>query len=134
MYLDAGRREPKLTRARIQLPSEPDSLDAPQQAVAPDVPILRFTVGRFSDNELILFDRSAQESWIVYPPRSAYEFLRVRRASPRVTVVEHHPWTPFAVPVDHQLQVKEACALHGTGCAAYEVVRAAVSMGFDPFA
>ncbi len=134
MLLDRGRSIQAAPPARIRRPSEPDRPDAPQRAVRPGAPIVRFTIGRFSDNELILFDQSAQESWIVYPPRSAYEFLRGRRASARVTVVEHHPWAPLAVPVDHQLEPRAACSAHGTECAAHEVIQAAVSLGYDPFA
>lgn len=110
--------------------------DAPsdQGAVASGIPALRFTVARYSDNELVLFDTRAQESWIVYPPRSTYAFLRTRRASSRITVVEHHPWAPFSKIEDHHLRVEDACALHGTTCEANEVIQAAVDLGFDPFA
>jgi hypothetical protein len=97
-------------------------------------PALRFTIGRYSDNELVLFDESEQESWIIYPPRSAYSFLDRRRSSKSVTVVEHHPWAPFAVPRDHQLQPSNACATHGLGCPANSAIQAAVELGFDPFA
>ena len=112
------------------------SADAPadQRAIAPGVPGLRFTIARFSDNELVLFDTAAQESWIVYPPRSRYAFLRTRRASSHVTVVEHHPWAPFSKTEDHHLRPEDACGLHGTTCAANEIVTAAAQLGFDPFA
>jgi hypothetical protein len=96
-------------------------------------PLLRYTVGRFSANELVLFDEEKRESWIVYPPRSAYDFLKLRRPSPGTTVVEHHPWAPFSEPEDHLLRPADACTSHGTACQANEVVQAAAQMGFDPF-
>jgi hypothetical protein len=112
------------------------SPDAPtdQQAIAAGAPGLRFTIARYSDNELVLFDTAAQESWIVYPPRSSYAFLRARRASSRITVVEHHPWAPFSRVEDHHLRLQDACGLHGTACAANEIIQAAAQLGFDPFA
>jgi hypothetical protein len=112
------------------------SADAPldQRAISPRLPTLRFTVARFSDNELVLFDAAAQESWIIYPPRSSYTFLRARRASPRVTVVEHHPWAPYATCTDHHLLPESACGAHGTGCQANDAMVAAAQLGFDPFA
>lgn len=91
------------------------------------------TIGRFSDNELVLFDEKQQESWIIYPPRSAYDFLPLRRSSQSVTLVEHHPWAPFSVPRDHQLEAREACAAHGLDCPANKAIQAAVDLGFDPF-
>jgi hypothetical protein len=105
-----------------------------QRAIASDLPELRFTIARYSDNELVLFDTSAQESWIVYPPRSAYDFLKTRRASKAVTLVERHPWAPFAEIEDHPLRPTDACGVHGTTCEANEVIRAAAHLGFDPFA
>ena len=99
----------------------------------PRLEALRFQVGRYSENELVLFDESRQESWIVYPPRSAYDFLHLRRASKAVTLVEHHPWAPFSAIEDHQVNAREACAIHGMGCAANTALQAAVELGFDPF-
>jgi len=96
--------------------------------------LLRFTVARNSDNELVLFDTAKEESWIVYPPRSRYAFLKNRRASSRSTVVEHHPWAPLSRIQDHDVRPDNACALHGTRCHAHEVIQAAVDFGFDPFA
>jgi hypothetical protein len=95
---------------------------------------LRFTVGRYSDNELVLFDEAEHESWIIYPPRSQYDFLSQRRPSKAVTVVEHHPWAPFSRTRDHHLQPRDACALHGLECPANQAIQAAVELGFDPFA
>jgi hypothetical protein len=95
---------------------------------------LRFSVGRFSDNELILFDEAAQESWIIYPPRSRYDFLQHRRPTKTSTVVEFHPWAPLSVPVDHQLNARDTCLVHGAACPANAAIQAAVDLGFDPFA
>jgi hypothetical protein len=114
-------------------PAQSATAPADQRAIAPGLPGLRFTVARFSDNELVLFDTAAQESWIVYPPRSSYTFLRARRASSRVTLVEHHPWAPFSAIEDHHLRPEDACGLHGTTCTANEIVQAAAQLGFDPF-
>jgi hypothetical protein len=94
----------------------------------------RFDIGRFSDNELVLFDARKHESWIIYPPRSAYDFLHLRRPSTTVTVVEHHPWAPFTVTRDHHVRARDACLLHGLECPANVAVQAAVDVGFDPFA
>jgi hypothetical protein len=93
----------------------------------------RFSVGRFSENELVLFDESKQESWIVYPPRSAYDFLPGRRHARNITLVEHHPWAPFTLSRDHQLKAEQACLVHGLACPANEAIEAAVQLGFDPF-
>jgi hypothetical protein len=104
--------------------------DEPPSQVAE---VLRFTVGRFNDNELILFDEGARVSWIVYPPRSAYAFLARRRSSASIALVEHHPWAPLSVPVDHQLHPRDACLVHGADCPANEALQAAVGLGFNPF-
>jgi hypothetical protein len=114
-------------------PARSPNAPTDQRAVAAGAPGLRFTVARYSDNELVLFDTAAQESWIVYPPRSSYAFLRTRRASSRVTVVEHHPWAPFSKIEDHHLRPEDACGLHGTTCVANEIIRAAANLGFNPF-
>ncbi len=93
----------------------------------------RFSIGRFSDNELILFDETAQESWIIYPPRSHYDFLGDRRPTTSSTVVEFHPWAPMSATVDHPLNARDACLTHGAACPANAAVQAAVELGFDPF-
>ena len=93
-----------------------------------------FTVARRTDNECILFDERAAESWIIYPPRSAYEFLAVRRRSPKTTIVEHHPWST-ALPVeDHPLDARDGCLVHGLECRAQLSITAAAQLGYDPFA
>lgn len=114
-------------------PAQSPDVPLDQKAVAADAPALRFTVARYSDNELVLFDTAAQESWIVYPPRSSYAFLHHRRASSRVTVVEHHPWVPFSKIEDHHVRPEDGCGLHGTECAANEIIYAAANLGFNPF-
>ena len=121
-----GRERPPWAAGQERVPGD-------QKAIAPDLPLLRFTVARFNDNELVLFDTAAQESWIVYPPRSAYEFLPRRRSKTAVTLVEHHPWAPMSVPVDHEVEARSACLTHGTVCAANQAIEAAVAFGFDPF-
>jgi hypothetical protein len=100
----------------------------------PRLEALRFQVGRYSENELVLFDETRQESWIVYPPRSAYDFLHLRRTSKTLTLVEHHPWAPFSAIEDHQVDARQACTLHGVSCDANTALRAAVELGFNPFA
>jgi hypothetical protein len=96
--------------------------------------VARFSVGRLSDNELILFDESAEESWIIYPPRSRYDFLGDRRPTISSTVVEFHPWAPMAATVDHQLNARDGCLTHSAACPAHAAIQAAVDLGFDPFA
>ncbi len=93
-----------------------------------------FTIARRTDNELILFDEAASESWIIYPPRSVYEFLALRRRSATTTIVEHHPWTVSLAPVDHVLDPREGCLVHGLQCQAQVAIMVAVQLGYDPFA
>jgi hypothetical protein len=100
----------------------------PERAVQPT-----FSVARRTDNELILFDAAAAESWIVYPPRSAYEFLSTRRRSVVTTIVEHHPWTADVAPLDHPLDARDGCLVHGLQCRAQVAIAAAVRLGYDPF-
>ena len=92
-----------------------------------------FTVARQTTNELILFDEAAAESWIVYPPRSEYEFLATRRRASTTTVVEHHPWTVSVAPVDHLVDARDGCLEHGLQCRAQLAITAAVRFGYDPF-
>ena len=91
----------------------------------------RFKIARFSDNELVLFDDARRESWLVYPPRSRYDF--VRRRMRHTTLVVHHPWAPYSQQVEHAVRLQEGCGQHGMECAAQEAIQAAVDMGFDPF-
>ncbi|HEY2592489.1 MAG TPA: hypothetical protein VGK33_01160 [Chloroflexota bacterium] len=106
-------------------PSAPQRID---RAVPP-----AFSVARRTDNELILFDEAGAESWIVYPPRSVYEFLSARRRSAATTIVEHHPWTADIAPVDHPLDARDGCLIHGLQCRAQLAIAAAVRIGYDPF-
>ena len=91
----------------------------------------RHDIGRLNDNECILFDEAERESWIIYPPRSRYSF--VRRPTTDSTVVEHHPWAPFSDIRDHVVRLELGCAEHGLGCGAYAAVKAAAEAGWDPF-
>ena len=90
-------------------------------------------VGRRTDNELILFDELERESWIIYPPRSAYAFVAARRPAPEVVIVEQHPWQPYTEPQDHPLDVRAACRLHGGACGAQVAIEAAARLGYNPF-
>jgi hypothetical protein len=94
-------------------------------------PALRFKIARYSDNELILFDEVERESWILYPPRSRYAF--VKRLVGDVLIVEHRPWTPFRAAVEHTIRIQEGCTQHGMDCPAQPAIQAAVDAGWDPF-
>ena len=91
----------------------------------------RHAIGRLNDNECILFHEAERESWIIYPPRSRYSF--VRRPTTDSTVVEHHPWAPFSDIRDHVVRLQMGCAEHGLECGAYAAVKAAAEAGWDPF-
>ena len=93
-----------------------------------------FIPARQTENELILFDTNAAESWIIYPPRSAYAFLAPRRPDPRATIVEHHPWSAALAPIDHVVDPQSGCHEHGVRCQAQVAVARAVSLGYNPFA
>jgi hypothetical protein len=118
---------PSILRSGRTAPEAPAS-QRPDQAGPPI-----FTVARRTDNELILFDEAAAESWIIYPPRSGYAFLAVRRRSAGTTIVEHHPWTVSQTPIDHVLDAREGCRVHGLECRAQLAITAAVQAGYDPF-
>jgi hypothetical protein len=91
----------------------------------------RFDVARINDNELILFVGDRRESWIVYPPRSAYDFLD--RPTPLTVLVEHHPWAPYSEIVMHEVDAAEGCREHGLNCGASSAIQAGVRAGWDPF-
>ena len=91
----------------------------------------RFDVARLSDNELVLFDRGHRESWIVYPPRSAYEHLR--RPTPDTVLVEHHPWAPYSEIVLHSVRTSVGCEEHGLDCTANLAIQAGANAGWNPF-
>jgi hypothetical protein len=120
----------------VHLPSSILRKEPPRPAPPP--PVRRdeptFTIARRTENELILFDEAASESWIVYPPRSEYEFLAVRRRSSSSTIVEHHPWTAAIEPIDHPVDPREGCLIHGLSCRAQQAITAAVRLGYNPFA
>ena len=92
----------------------------------------RLEPARLTDNELVLFDRERQESWIVYPPRSGYDFLR--RPSLETVLVEHHPWAPFSTIVEHAVVARQGCVEHGLACGADAAIRAGLDAGWNPFA
>lgn len=91
----------------------------------------RFDVARINNNELILFVTDRRESWIVYPPRSAYDFLD--RPTPLTVLVEHHPWAPYSEIVMHEVDAAEGCREHGLACGASSAIQAGVRAGWDPF-
>ena len=95
-------------------------------------PPRRFEVARINDNELILFVGERRESWIVYPPRSAYDFLD--RPTPRTVLVEDHPWAPYSAIALHPVDAAEGCREHGLGCGASAAIQAGIRAGWDPFA
>lgn len=91
----------------------------------------RLDVARLTDNELILFDRRRRESWIIYPPRSKYDFLR--RPSAETVLVEHRPWAPFSPVDEHQLLARDGCLEHGLACGAQAAIQAGLDVGWNPF-
>jgi hypothetical protein len=115
----ASRAELAETTARMQRTAEP-------------APPRRFEVRRANDNELILFVGDRRESWIVYPPRSQYEFLE--RPTTGTVLVEHHPWTPYSPTVMHEIDADTGCREHGLGCGASAAIQAGVRAGWNPFA
>jgi hypothetical protein len=86
---------------------------------------------RANDNELIFFDHIARESWILFPPRSAY--LGDRRILSGQTLVERRPWSVGAAVEHHVVSVAEGCAAHGLDCAAQCAVQATADIGWNPF-
>jgi len=104
---------------------------APPRRPEPPPPS-RFDIVRIGDNELILFVGERRESWIVYPPRSAYDFLN--RPTPRTVLVEYHPWAPYSEIVMHEVDATEGCREHGLGCGASAAIQAGIRAGWDPFA
>jgi hypothetical protein len=102
----------------------------PARRPEPEIP-RRFEVARINDNELILFVGERRESWIVYPPRSAYDFLD--RPTPRTVLVEYHPWAPYSEIVMHLVDAAEGCREHGLECGASAAIQAGIRAGWDPF-
>ena len=121
---------PILPASDARAPEQPLS---GQRTRAPDAPdgLPRFDVARLTDNELVLFDRARSESWIVYPPRSAYDHLR--RPTPDTVLVEHHPWAPYSDVALHPVRASVGCAEHGLDCTANAAIQAGVDVGWNPF-
>ncbi len=94
-------------------------------------PALRFKIARWNDNELILFDEKKRESWILYPPRSKYAF--VKRLVLDVLIVERKPWDHTQKAEEHTIRMQEGCTDHGMECEAQDAIKAAVDTGWDPF-
>jgi hypothetical protein len=96
-----------------------------------DHPLPFLDIARRTDNELVLFDHDARVSWISYPPRSQYDF--VRRPSRDTVIVEHHPWAPFSETQEHAILPREGCAEHGLDCGANRAIQAGIDCGWNPF-
>ncbi len=90
------------------------------------------TIARWNDNELIFFDQDRRESWIVYPPRTAYSF--VRRVVAGGTLVERRRWSTTGAGEEHVFTAAAGCAAHGLACDAQRAIQAAIDTGFNPFA
>jgi hypothetical protein len=123
-------RDGRVAPASSELVAAARSAASPPRRPEPTTP-RRFDVARINDNELILFVGDRRESWIVYPPRSAYDFLN--RPTPRTVLVEHHPWAPYSEIVMHEVDAAEGCREHGLGCGASSAIQAGVRAGWDPF-
>ena len=123
-----GRVGPSPVGSRAELA---ESAARMKRAAEPDAP-RRFVVKRRNDNELILFVDDLNESWIVYPPRSQYEFLE--RPTTGTVLVEHHPWTPYSPIVMHEVDASTGCREHGLACGASAAIQAGVRAGWNPFA
>ncbi len=123
-----GRVGPSPVSSRAELAETAARL---KRAAEPEAP-RRFEVARRNDNELILFVSERRESWIVYPPRSQYEFLD--RPTVTTVLVEHHPWTPYSPVVIHGVEASAGCREHGLTCGASAAIQAGVRAGWNPFA
>jgi hypothetical protein len=123
-----GRVVPAPVASRAELTEQTARV---AQATAPEPP-RRFEVKRRNDNELILFVGDRRESWIVYPPRSQYDFLE--RPTTQTVLVEHHPWTPYSPIVMHEVEAATGCREHGLACGASAAIQAGVRAGWNPFA
>ena len=105
---------------------------AARQGSAPTPGFPRLTIARWNDNELIFFDQEQRESWIVYPPRTTYTF--VRRVMAGGTLVERRRWSGAGGKEEHVFTAAEGCAAHGVVCEAQRAIQAAIDTGFNPFA
>jgi hypothetical protein len=124
-----GRIGPAPVASRAEL--EEHAARVAQATRTPEEPPRRFEVKRRNDNELILFVADRRESWIVYPPRSQYEFLD--RPSMRTVLVEHHPWTPYSAIIMHEVDASTGCHEHGLTCGASAAIQAGIQVGWNPF-
>ena len=104
--------------------------DPARRGPVPSAPDL--TIARWNDNELIFFDQQRRESWIVYPPRTAYSF--VRRVVAGGTLGERRRWSTVGAAEEHVFTAAAGCAAHGVTCDAQRAIQAAVDTGFNPFA
>jgi hypothetical protein len=114
---------------RTRMPTAVQAADAKRSAV--DAPLPFLDIARRNDNELVLFDHQARVSWIVYPPRSQYDFIR--RPSRDTVIVEYHPWTPFSETEEHTILPREGCGAHGLACGANRAIQAGIDCGWNPF-
>lgn len=89
------------------------------------------TIGRMNENECILFDELHRLSWIIYPPRSRYDF--VHRPTVDSIIVELHPWEPMIEGVKHSIRPSNGCAEHGITCIANRALTESVNRGWNPF-
>ncbi len=103
---------------------------APRRGTVPSAPGL--TIARWNDNELLFFDQERRESWIVYPPRTGYRF--VRRVIAGGTLVERRRWSVIGGAEEHIFTAATGCAAHGLDCDGQRAIQAAVDSGFNPFA
>jgi hypothetical protein len=109
--------------------SRPDRAHGGRASGSPTQAML--DLARMTDNELVLFDHERRESWIIYPPRSQYDFLK--RPSPETVLVEHHPWAPFSTIVEHAIVAREGCTEHQLDCGAQRAIQAGLDIGWNPF-
>jgi hypothetical protein len=124
-----GRVGPAPVASRADLAEHTERMQ--RAAARTEEPPRRFQVKRRNDNELILFVEERHESWIVYPPRSQYEFLE--RPTTQTVLVEHHPWAPYSPIVMHEVDASTGCREHGLTCGASAAIQAGVRFGWNPF-
>lgn len=86
---------------------------------------------RWNENELMFFDHERSETWIVFPPRTSYRF--VRRVIAGGTLVERRRWAVVGGNEEHVFTASAGCAAHGVTCDAQRAIQAAIDSGFNPF-
>ena len=124
-----GRVGPAPVASRAELAEHTARLA--QVATKTADPPRHFQVRRRNDNEFILFVEDRKESWIVYPPRSQYEFLE--RPTSQTVLVEHHPWAPYTPVVIHEVDASTGCREHGLSCGASAAIQAGIRADWNPF-